>query len=230
MLGAVFYELHVGTFTADGTLDAARRGCGHLVGLGVDVVELMPVGAFPGRWGWGYDGAHPGAVHAAYGGPAALQRFVDAAHAGGPRRSASTSSRTISGRAATTWLEFGPYFTERAETPWGPAVNLDGVGSAGGAALDPGPGAGLAARLPSRRAAAGRRARAARRVAATAAGSAVGRDRPALAMALGRPLALVAETDLNDPRTVEPTSAGGPGDDGAVGRRHPPRAALGTDR
>ncbi len=81
VLGAVFYELHVGTFTETGTLDAAAQRLGHLVDLGVDVVELMPLGAFPGRWGWGYDGAHPGAVHQGYGGPLALQRFVDAAHA-----------------------------------------------------------------------------------------------------------------------------------------------------
>ena len=63
VLGAVLYELHIGTFTAEGTLDAAANRLDELVDLGVDVVELMPVTAFPGRWGWGYDGVHPYAVH-----------------------------------------------------------------------------------------------------------------------------------------------------------------------
>src|SRR4051794_27746115 len=82
-LGAVFYELHVGTFPPAGTLDAAIDRLDHLVGLGVDVVELLPVAEFPGDRGWGYDGVNLYAVHHAYGGPAALQRFVDAAHAKG---------------------------------------------------------------------------------------------------------------------------------------------------
>jgi maltooligosyltrehalose trehalohydrolase len=78
--GSVFYELHVGTFTAAGTLDSAVERLDHLVSLGVDVVELMPVAAFPGVAGWGYDGVHPYAVHEPYGGPDALKRFVDACH------------------------------------------------------------------------------------------------------------------------------------------------------
>ena len=81
--GSVVYELHVGTFTAEGTLDAAIDRLDHLVDLGVDLVELMPVAAFPGRHGWGYDGVHPYAVHEPYGGPDALKRFVDACHARG---------------------------------------------------------------------------------------------------------------------------------------------------
>ena len=75
-LGGVVYELHVGTFTPQGTLDAAVRRLDHLVSLGVDVVELMPLAAFDGRWNWGYDGVAPYAVHDAYGGPAALQRCL----------------------------------------------------------------------------------------------------------------------------------------------------------
>ena len=81
--GAVLYELHVGTFTPEGTLDAAAARLNHLVSLGVSVVELLPLSPFPGAHGWGYDGVAPWAVHEAYGGPEALQRFVDAAHAAG---------------------------------------------------------------------------------------------------------------------------------------------------
>src|SRR5690625_2078078 len=81
--GAVIYELHLGTFTPQGTLDAAVERLDHLVALGVDVVELMPVAAFPGDRGWGYDGVGLYAVHESYGGPEALQRLVDAAHRAG---------------------------------------------------------------------------------------------------------------------------------------------------
>ena len=77
VLGAVVYELHVGTFTPEGTLDAAQRRLQHLVDLGVDVVELMPVASWPGRWNWGYDGVGPWAVVDEYDGPAALERFDD---------------------------------------------------------------------------------------------------------------------------------------------------------
>src|SRR4029077_14382171 len=75
--GSVIYELHIGTFTPEGTLDAAIGRLGHLTDLGVDTVELMPVTAFPGQHGWGYDGIHLWAVHEPYGGPDALKRFVD---------------------------------------------------------------------------------------------------------------------------------------------------------
>jgi len=80
LLGSVIYELHVGTFTPEGTLDSAISRLDHLAELGVDIVELMPLAAFPGRAGWGYDGVGLWAVHEAYGGPEALMRFVDAAH------------------------------------------------------------------------------------------------------------------------------------------------------
>src|SRR3954468_20079613 len=80
VLGGVVYELHVGTFTPEGTLDAAAGHLSHLVDLGVDVVEVMPVAAFGGTHGWGYDGVAPYAVQHSYGGPAAFQRFVDACH------------------------------------------------------------------------------------------------------------------------------------------------------
>jgi len=81
--GAILYELHIGTFTAAGTFDAAISRLDHLVSLGVDMVELLPVGSFNGEYNWGYDGVCWFAPHEAYGGPDGLKRFVDAAHARG---------------------------------------------------------------------------------------------------------------------------------------------------
>ena len=86
LAGSVIYELHVGTFTADGTFGAAIKRLDHLRDLGVDMVELMPVAAFPGRHGWGYDGISLWAVHEPYGGSDGLKRFVDACHCRGPGR------------------------------------------------------------------------------------------------------------------------------------------------
>jgi len=127
-LGALFYELHIGTFTPQGTLDAAAERLDHLVDLGVDVVELMPVAAFDGRWGWGYDGVDLYAVHAAYGGPEALQRFVDAAHDRGLAVCLDVVYNHL-GPSGNYLASFGPYFTDKHSTPWGDAVNLDDVGS-----------------------------------------------------------------------------------------------------
>src|SRR4029453_5867457 len=79
----VFYELHCGTFTPEGTFDAAIGRLGHLADLGVNAVEVMPVAAFPGSRGWGYDGVALYAVHEAYGGPPGFRRVVDACHAPG---------------------------------------------------------------------------------------------------------------------------------------------------
>ena len=117
--GAVIYELHVGTFTPEGTLDAAIERLDHLVDLGVDIVELMPVATFPGRHGWGYDGVDLYAVHEPYGGPdgaAALRRRL-------PRAAASASCLDVVynhlGPAGNYLGEFGPYFTDRYATPWG---------------------------------------------------------------------------------------------------------------
>ncbi|MCU1431564.1 MAG: malto-oligosyltrehalose trehalohydrolase [Actinotalea sp.] len=127
--GSVVYELHVGTFTEAGTLDAAAQRLDHLVDLGVDMVELMPVAAFPGVHGWGYDGVALYAVHHPYGGPAALQRFVDAAHARGLAVCLDVVYNHL-GPSGNYLSEFGPYFTDRHETPWGQAVDLDGPRSA----------------------------------------------------------------------------------------------------
>ena len=113
VLGAVVYELHVGTFTPEGTLDAAVDRLDHLVDLGVDVVELMPVAAFPGRTAGATTGSTSGGARRLRrpGGAAALRRRLPRPRASA---SASTSSTTTSARPATTSREFGPYFTDRA--------------------------------------------------------------------------------------------------------------------
>ncbi len=124
----MIYELHVGTFTPEGTLDAATERLGHLVDLGVDVVELLPLAPFPGARNWGYDGVAPYAVHEAYGGPAALQRFVDAAHAAGLGVCLDLVYNHL-GPDGNHLAEFGPYLTDRHTTPWGLALNLDAADS-----------------------------------------------------------------------------------------------------
>ena len=207
--GAAFYELHVGTFTHEGTLDAAIGRLDHLVDLGVDLVELMPVSAFPGVHGWGYDGVHPYAVHEPYGGPDALKRFVDACHARGLGVVLDVVYNHL-GPSGNYLSRFGPYFTDRHQTPWGAAVNLDDEGSpevrrwivdnavmwlrdfhvdglrldAVHALLDDGPEHVL---------------------------SQLSREVDALSTHLRRPLLLVAESDLNQPSTVTPRDCGGLG-------------------
>jgi maltooligosyltrehalose trehalohydrolase len=126
--GSVLYELHIGTFTEDGTFDAAIEKLDHLAGLGIDVIELMPVAAFPGTHGWGYDGVHLWAVHEPYGGPDGLKRFVDACH----HRDLAVVLDVVYnhlGPSGNYLSRFGPYFTEAHHTPWGQAVNLDQPGS-----------------------------------------------------------------------------------------------------
>ncbi|MGN6577266.1 MAG: malto-oligosyltrehalose trehalohydrolase [Nocardioides sp.] len=128
LAGAVIYELHVGTFTPTGTLDAAAERLGHLADLGVGVVELLPLAPFPGRHGWGYDGVAPYAVHEPYGGPEALQRFVDAAHRAGIAVCLDVVYNHF-GPDGNYLPEFGPYLTDTHHTPWGAALNLDAPGS-----------------------------------------------------------------------------------------------------
>ncbi|MFC5382495.1 malto-oligosyltrehalose trehalohydrolase [Aquipuribacter nitratireducens] len=207
--GALHYELHLGTFTPEGTLDAAVGRLDHLVDVGVEVVALMPVAASPGRWGWGYDGVHLFAVHDQYGGPEALQRFVDAAHARGLAVSLDCVYNHL-GPSGNYTSVFGPYFTDRHETPWGQAVNLDGDGSsevrrwicdnalrwfrdfhvdalrldAVHALVDDSDHHVLAQ---------------------------LADETAALADGLRRPLSLVAESDLNDAVMVTPTAQGGLG-------------------
>jgi maltooligosyltrehalose trehalohydrolase len=124
----VFYELHAGTFTPEGTLDAAADRLPDLADLGITCVELMPVQPFPGARNWGYDGVAPYGVHEAYGGPEALQRFVDRAHGLGLAVCLDVVYNHL-GPEGNYLPEFGPYFTNRHRTPWGDGLNYDGPGS-----------------------------------------------------------------------------------------------------
>jgi maltooligosyltrehalose trehalohydrolase len=128
LAGSVIYELHVGTFTPQGTFDGVVERLPHLGALGVDVVELMPVAEFAGDRGWGYDGVDLFAPHHAYGGPAGLKRLVDACHAAGLGVVLDVVYNHL-GPEGNFLSEFGPYFTDRHKTEWGPALNFDGPGS-----------------------------------------------------------------------------------------------------
>ena len=125
---AVLYELHVGTFSSAGTFDGAIGHLDHLVALGVDAVELLPVAEWGGARGWGYDGVLPYAPHHAYGGPDGLARFVDACHGRGLAVVLDVVYNHL-GPAGNYLGEYGPYFTEKYRTPWGAAVNYDDAGS-----------------------------------------------------------------------------------------------------
>lgn len=125
---AVLYELHVGTFTAEGTFDGAVPQLHRLDALGVTLIELMPVNAFPGTRNWGYDGVFCSAVQESYGGPAGLARLVDAAHDRGLGVVLDVVHNHV-GPEGNVLARYGPYFTERYQTPWGPALNFAGPGS-----------------------------------------------------------------------------------------------------
>jgi maltooligosyltrehalose trehalohydrolase len=124
----IIYELHIGAFTADGTLDSAIPKLDSLKELGVTAVELMPVSQFSGTRNWGYDGVFPFAVQNSYGGPYALQRFVDAAHARGLAVILDVVYNHL-GPEGNVFPQFGPCFTDRHRTPWGEAINFDGAES-----------------------------------------------------------------------------------------------------
>ncbi len=126
--GAVIYELHLGTFTPEGTLDAAAAKLDYLVDLGVDFIELLPVNGFNGVHNWGYDGVLWYAVHEPYGGPAAYQRFVDAAHAAGLGVIQDVVYNHL-GPSGNYLPKFGPYLKSGEGNTWGDSVNLDGPGS-----------------------------------------------------------------------------------------------------
>jgi maltooligosyltrehalose trehalohydrolase len=125
----VLYELHVGTFTPEGTFDAVVPHLPALRALGVTAIELMPVGEFPGRRGWGYDCVYGYAAHHAYGGPAGLQRLVDAAHAHGLGVVLDVVYNHLGASGVRSFRSFGPYFSDVYETAWGRAINFDGPGS-----------------------------------------------------------------------------------------------------
>lgn len=124
----VIYELHVGTFTAAGTFDAACAELPALRGLGITAIELMPVAQFPGAHGWGYDGVHTAAAFSGYGGPAGLARFVDAAHAAGLLVVLDVVYNHVGAEGVETFERFGPFFTDAHETFWGKALNYDDAG------------------------------------------------------------------------------------------------------
>lgn len=124
----VIYELHVGTFTPEGTFSAAIPRLASLKDLGVTAIEIMPVSQFPGGRNWGYDGVHPYAAQNTYGGPQGLMELVDAAHSAGLGVILDVVYNHL-GPEGNYLGQFGPYFTERYHTPWGAALNYDGPDS-----------------------------------------------------------------------------------------------------
>jgi len=121
----VLYELHVGAYTPSGTFDSLCEKIPYLKSVGVTAVEIMPVAQFPGTRNWGYDGVFPFAVQNTYGGPHGLQRFVDACHREGLAVVLDVVYNHL-GPEGNFLGEFGPYFTDRYQTPWGAAINFDG--------------------------------------------------------------------------------------------------------
>jgi malto-oligosyltrehalose trehalohydrolase len=208
--GAVVYELHLGTFTPEGTLDAAISRLPHLVELGVDFVELMPVNAFNGDRGWGYDGVAWFAVHEAYGGPDGYRRFVDACHAAGLAVVQDVVYNHL-GPSGNYLPLFGPYLSQE-QSGWGSRVNLDGEGSAEVRRLI---GENLrhwfvdmhvdALRLDAVHALIDN--------SPTHLLEELGLIASDLSAHLRRPLTLIAESDQNDPRLIAPREAGGYGID-----------------
>jgi maltooligosyltrehalose trehalohydrolase len=128
--GFVLYELHVGTFTREGTFEAVIPKLPHLCDLGVTAVELMPVAQFPGTRNWGYDGVFPYAPQASYGGPDGLKRLVDACHRSELAVVLDVVYNHV-GPEGNHLRDFGPYFTDRYRGAWGDALNYDGEGSSG---------------------------------------------------------------------------------------------------
>ena len=208
LAGSVVYELHVGTFTPEGTFAAAAGRLDHLVELGVDLVELLPVNAVNGTRNWGYDGVDWYAVHEPYGGPDGLKAFVDACH----RRGLGVVLDVVYnhlGPSGAYLPRFGP-FLKPGRSTWGELVNLDGPGSGpvrrhildsalmwlheyhvDGLRLD-----AVHALLD---------------LGATHLLEQLAIEVDALSAHLRRPLTLIAESDLNDPRLIRSRDAGGYG-------------------
>ena len=206
--GGVIYELHIGTFTAGGTLDSAVEKLDYLVDLGVDFVELMPVNAFGGTHGWGYDGVLWYAVHEPYGGPDALVRFVDACHARGLGVLIDVVFNHL-GPSGNYLPRFGPYLSS-GSTPWGESINLCDAGAdeVRRYILD------CAQRWMREFHADGLRLDAVHALIDTTAVhilEELAAETDALAEELGRPLSLIAESDRNDPRLITPRDHGGLG-------------------
>ncbi|MFP5351276.1 MAG: malto-oligosyltrehalose trehalohydrolase, partial [Actinomycetota bacterium] len=209
LASAIVYELHIGTFTQEGTFDAAVERLPHLLDLGITAVELLPVAEFSGDHGWGYDGVDLFAPHHAYGGPDGLKRLVDACHAQGLAVIMDVVYNHL-GPAGNYLGSFGPYFTDRYATPWGQAVNFDGPGSAAARAffienalmwLDDYHCDGL--RIDA--------VHAILDTSATHILEEIAINVERLENHLGRDLFLIAESDLNDPRLIQRREAGGYG-------------------
>ena len=211
LAAAVVYEMHVGTFTDDGTFTAAIERLPHLVDLGITHLEIMPVAEFSGTRGWGYDGVDLFAPHHAYGNPEDLKAFVDACHR---HRLAVILDVVYNhlGPAGNYLGKFGPYFTDRYHTPWGDAVNLDG------------PYSDEVRRFLCDNALMwlcdyhvdGLRIDAVHALIDTSAHHFLEQlttEVDALEAMLGRHLVLIAESDLNDPRIIRSREAGGYGVD-----------------
>ena len=120
----VFYEIHVGTFTKEGTFEAITPYLDDIADTGINAIELMPVCQFSGSRNWGYDGSYPYAVHLSYGGPEGLQKLVDACHQRGIAVFLDIVYNHI-GPEGNNFEQFGPYFTDRYKAPWGTAINFD---------------------------------------------------------------------------------------------------------
>jgi maltooligosyltrehalose trehalohydrolase len=207
--GSVLYEMHVGTFTPEGTFDAATERLEHLVDLGVDLVELLPVNAFNGEYNWGYDGVCWYAPHEAYGGPDGLKRFVDACH----RRGLGVVLDVVYnhfGPSGAYAPMFAPYLSAAGSNPWGASINVDGPQSdevrrylidsalswlrdyhVDGLRLD-----AVHALVDHN---------------AITVLEQLAVETESLSVHLGRPLSLIAESDLNDPKLITPREAGGYG-------------------
>ncbi|KUI40451.1 malto-oligosyltrehalose trehalohydrolase [Mycobacterium sp. GA-2829] len=206
--GQVIYELHTGTFTPEGTLDAAIGKLDYLVDLGVDFVELMPVNAFGGTHGWGYDGVLWYAVHEPYGGPDALIRFVDACHGKGLGVLIDAVFNHL-GPSGNYLPKFGPYLSS-GSNPWGESINIADAEAdeVRRYILD------CALRWMRDFHADGLRLDAVHALVDTTAIhilEELSAETDALATELGRPLSLIAESDMNDPRLITPREQGGLG-------------------
>jgi maltooligosyltrehalose trehalohydrolase len=206
--GAVLYELHVGTFTAAGTFDSAIDKLDYLVDLGVDFVELMPVNAFGGTHGWGYDGVLWYAVHEPYGGPDGLVRFVDACHDRGLGVLLDAVFNHL-GPSGNYLPRFGPYMSS-GSNPWGESINIAEAGSdeVRTYVIE------CALRWMRDFHADGLRLDAVHALVDTTAVhilEELSGETDSLAARLDRPLSLIAESDRNDPRFITPRDRGGLG-------------------
>lgn len=206
---AIIYELHTGTFSADGTFEGVIGHLGHLIDLGVTHIELMPVAGFSGRHGWGYDGVDLYAPHEPYGGPDGLKRLVNTCHELGLAVILDVVYNHL-GPEGNYLDRFGPYFTERYLSPWGRALNFDG------------PGSDEVRRFIIDNALMwlkdyhmdGLRLDAVHAIVDTSAVhilEQLSREVDILGKRLGRPLFLIAESNRNDPRIVQAREIGGYG-------------------